>query len=96
MGVLDRIDQALADSLARAAALETPPEAPGGAVHAVRLALEVLTERQGRLQAILDRAGQEAGQADAALAGAMGDLEKWMRESCAARTKPAVPATDAG
>jgi hypothetical protein len=94
MEVLDRIDQALAESLARAA-LEAPPETPGGVVHAARLALEVLSERQGRLQAILDCAAQEAGQADAALAGAMEGLEKWLQEGRAARAKLASPAAGA-
>jgi hypothetical protein len=95
MEVLDRIEQALAESLARAAALDRPAEASGGAVHAVRLALEVLGERQARLQAILDRAGQEAGQADAVLAGAMAGLEKWLQENRAAGENGAVPATGA-
>jgi hypothetical protein len=85
MEVLDRIEQALAESLARAATVEVPPEAPGGASHAAKLALDLLAERQGRLQAILDRAGQDAAQAEAALAGEAEDLERWLREGRAAR-----------
>ncbi len=95
MEVLDRIEQALAESLARAAALDVPAEAPGGTVHVVKLALEVLDERQARLQAILDRAEQQAGEADAALAGAIAGFEKWLQESRAAGEKTAVPATGA-
>jgi hypothetical protein len=96
MEVLDRIEQALTESLARATVPETDSEPPGEAGHAVKLALDVLAQRQGRLQAILERAEQETGRTDAALQAAAEDLERWRQEGRAAREKPAAPASDAG
>jgi hypothetical protein len=87
MEVLDRIEQALRESLDRAAALETGPEAPGGAAHAAKLALDQLAERQGRLQAILDRTEQDATRAEAALAAEVEEIERWLREGRAARER---------
>jgi hypothetical protein len=87
MEVLDRIEQAVQESLARAAGPEPPPETPGGASHVAKLALEVLTARQDRLQAILDRAGQDAARADAALTGEVEEVERWLLEGCAVRER---------
>ncbi len=87
--VLDRIDQALTESLARTAAPQMPPDSSAAATHAVMLALEQLADRQARLQAILDRAAQDAARAEAALAGEAEDLERWLREGRATRAADA-------
>jgi hypothetical protein len=96
MEVLDRIGQALQESLERTAAPEPRPEAPGTAGHAAKRALDLLAERQGRLQASLDRAGEDAARAEAALAAEAEDLERWLREGRAARERLADRAGGAG
>ncbi len=78
MQVLDRIEEALAQSLARA----TLPEAaapgagpPGGNVEA---SLRALDERLAQVQACLARAEQGAAEADALLAAEAAALRGWL------------------
>jgi hypothetical protein len=95
MEVLDRIEQALKESLARAEPPQSRPETPGEATQAVKQALDQLAERQGRLQTVLDRAGEDASRAETALTVEVEDLERWMREGCAVRERVATQARGA-
>jgi hypothetical protein len=90
--VLDRVQQALertaAEAAARAAAAEAlPTDAPEGAW---RRALEAFAERLQRLHAAAEYAGEAATAAEAALAAAEADLQRWQTAAaaCAAGCNP--------
>jgi hypothetical protein len=93
--VLDAIDRALESSLARAAEPAPPPAAPGVGADAARLALEALDGRLAQVQASLERAGQHAAVADAALTAEAEALERWLARAQEGREKLGPPASGA-
>ena len=72
--VLDRIDATLEESLARVHAPESPPEAPAPFDPSP---LHSLDERLARMQACLERAQQNADEADALLVGEIEGQRQW-------------------
>jgi hypothetical protein len=81
MQVLERIEQALAESLARAAL----PEAQ--APDAAEAALAGLDGRLAEMEACLERAGREAAETDALLAAEAEALRGWLATLAATRQK---------
>jgi hypothetical protein len=86
MQVLDRIEQALAESLARAALPEEGPSA--GAAEA---ALAALDGRLAQMEGCLERAEREAAGADALLAAEAEALRGWLATLAATRQRLAEP-----
>jgi hypothetical protein len=83
MQVLDRIEQALAESLARAALpADEPALPPAGAADA---ALGALDGRLAEMEACLERAEREAAGADAPLAAEAEALRGWLAALAATR-----------
>lgn len=95
MQVLDRIELALAESLARAALPEggQPPAPPAGAAEA---ALSALDGRLAEMEACLERAEAEAAGADALLAAEAEALRGWLATLAATRQKLAGQADQEG
>jgi hypothetical protein len=94
MQVLDRIEQALAESLARATLpADDPPAPPAGAAEA---ALAALDGRLAEMEACLERAEREAAGADAPLAAEAEALRGWLTALAATRQKLAGQADQAG
>jgi hypothetical protein len=71
--VLDHIDRALAESLARLAEPAQAPAAPSAGVP-----LDGLDARLAALQERLDRVGQDAARAEANLGAELAVLERWL------------------
>jgi hypothetical protein len=86
MQVLDRIEQALAESLARAA---LPDEGP--AAGAAEAALAALDGRLAQMEGCLERAEREAAGADALLAAEAEALRGWLAALAATRQRLAEP-----
>jgi hypothetical protein len=86
MQVLDRIEQALAESLARAALPEEGAAAgpPAGAAEA---ALAALDGRLAQMEGCLERAEGEAAGADALLAAEAEGLRGWLAALTATRQR---------
>ncbi len=81
MKMLDDIDQALAESLARAVEQPVSPAVTDENIGAALQAMRRLDERLANLQARLDRAAVGAAGTDAALAGQAAVLDNWQRKS---------------
>ena len=89
LDLLDRIEQALAESLARAA---LPNEGPAaGAAGAAEAALAALDGRLAQMEGCLERAEQEAAGADALLAAEAEALRGWLATLAATRQRLAEP-----
>jgi hypothetical protein len=95
MQVLERIEQALAESLARAALPDEgqPAAPPAGAAEA---ALSALDGRLAEMEGCLERAEREAAGADAVLAAEAEGLRGWLAALAATRQKLAGQADEAG
>jgi hypothetical protein len=79
MQVLDRIEQALAESLTLSA--ELPPTTPGSeGTTETHLAMALQDESLSHLQTSLGRAAQIATAADVALMAEAGTLEAWLAQ----------------
>ena len=79
MQVLDRIEQALTESLARMPSLEPPVASTASAEASPTLA--ALAKHLAHLQERLDRAEQQAAQADIALAAEAGAVDEWHKRA---------------
>ena len=94
MQVLERIEQALAESLARAALpTDEPAATPVGAAEA---ALAALGGRLAEMEACLERAEREAAGADAPLAAEAEALRGWLAALAVTRQKLAGQADQVG
>jgi hypothetical protein len=87
MEVLARIETALQSSLDRATTGEPATEETDGTAQAAALALDLLGQRQARLQASLDQAERDADRAEAPLTAEAEVLEAWRRRGQAARER---------
>ena len=94
MQVLDRIEQALAESLVRAALPADGPTAPP--TGAAEAALGALDGRLAEMEACLERAEREAAGADALLAAEAEALRGWLAALAATRQRLAEQADQAG